>query len=297
MISTLTAIITPFRSDETIDYEKLKEDVRRQRNIGNGVFACGTNGDFSSLTFSEKVSIVETCLTGTDRDVPLIANAGCPSTYETLSLAKEFQNLGVRSVAVITPYFIQCTQEGLYRHFSTLADSLEIPVYMYEIPARTGNSIAIETIERLASHPNIAGIKDSSGSPERIEALSAVVKEHPKFRFFVGTDSLILFGLRSGASGCVSGLANLVPSWIRNIAESFEAGDTATAEALQGKVNQLRQALYRVGYPPAVVKRTLFLLDPSYGNNRLPAYIPDRETDTELLRIIHDFGLTHAMHA
>ncbi len=162
-LSTMAALVTAFNPDESINFSKVRQEAERQIAAGNGIFACGTNGDFSSLTFAERVKIVETCAEVAQGKVPFIANAGYPSTHETVLLAREFSRLGVDAIAAITPYFIACTQEGLYQHYTRIADSVDVPVFIYEIPARTGNSVDIETVSRLADHPNIQGIKDSSG--------------------------------------------------------------------------------------------------------------------------------------
>ena len=262
---------------------------------GRGVTYCAICD--GPLFGGEKVAIVESCMDEVGGRTRLIANAGCPSTYETVLLAKEFARLGVEAVAVITPYFISCTQEGLAHHYSRIADSVSIPVYNYEIPARTGNSVDVQTVARLAGHGNIRGIKDSSGKTERLDALAVVAAEHEDFEFFSGTDSLILYGFRQGAAGCVSGMANVVPTWIRSVAEAFERGDEAGATEAQRRVNQLREALYAPGYPPAMVKRALYLLDPTVGNNRLPALVPTREVDAALSDVIEQFGIKHRMNA
>jgi 4-hydroxy-tetrahydrodipicolinate synthase len=244
-VSTFAALVTAFRDDESIDFDTIKAQARRQIAAGNDVFACGTNGDFSSLTFSEKVKVVEACAEVTKGKARLIANAGCPSTHETILLGKEFARIGVDAVAAITPYFISCTQEGLYRHYSRIADELPVPMYIYEIPARTGNSIEVETVARLAKHKNVKGIKDSSGKTERLDGLSEIVKANAGFELYAGTDSLILYGLRKGAVGCVSGLANVIPAWIRAVGDALSLPATPPRlTAAQAKVNQVREVLY-----------------------------------------------------
>ena len=293
-ITTFAALVTAFRDDESIDFGAVRVQARRQIAAGNDLFICGTNGDFSSLTFSEKVAVVEACAAEAKGKARLIANAGCPSTHETILLGGEFTRLGVDAVAAITPYFIACTQEGLYRHYARIADSLTVPLYIYEIPARTGNSIEVETVARLAKHQNVRGIKDSSGKTERLDALALVCADNPGFELYNGTDSLILYGLRQGASGCVSGLANAVPDWVRAIAAAFETGDAVAADAAQAKLNGFRERLYSFGYPPAMVKRALYLMDPSVGNNRLPALVPDTMIDEGLRALLADCGLTRA---
>ena len=292
-ITTFTALVTAFRPDESVDFGAIAAQARRQLAAGNDLFICGTNGDFSSLTFAERIKVVETCAV-VKGEARLIANAGFPSTYETILLAKEYQRLGVEAVAAITPYFISCTQEGLYRHYAGIADAISVPLYIYEIPARTGNSIEVATVARLAKHGNVKGIKDSSGKTERLDGLAQVCAENPGFELYNGTDSLILYGLRKGAAGCVSGLANVAPEWVRAIAKAFESGDQDAADAAQKKLNGLRERLYAFGYPPAMVKRALYLMDPSVGNNRLPALVPDKTIDEGLAALLDDLGLKRA---
>lgn len=292
--STFTALVTAFRPDESVDLGKVKDEARRQIAAGNDIFACGTNGDFSSLTFAERAGVVQACAEVCEGKARLIANAGCPSTHETILLGKEFARAGVEAVAAITPYFIACTQEGLYRHYARIADELPVPLYIYEIPARTGNSIEIGTVERLAKHGNVRGIKDSSGKTERLDGLAKIASENEGFEFYNGTDSLILYGLRAGAAGCVSGLANVVPTWIRAIADAFEGGSAAQADASQAKVNDFRSVLYALGYAPAMVKRALFLMDAAVGNNRLPALVPDEDTDAAIRAALARFGIMRA---
>jgi 4-hydroxy-tetrahydrodipicolinate synthase len=295
-ITTFTALVTAYHEDETVSYGKIKEEARRQIAAGNDLFVCGTNGDFSSLTFSEKVGVVEACAEVAEGKVRIIANAGCPSTHETILLAKTFAQVGVEAVAAIIPYFIACTQEGLYTHYMKIADEVDVPLYIYEIPARTGNSIDIETVGRLAAHPNIRGIKDSSGITERLDGLAGIAHINEGFEFYVGTDSLILYGLDRGASGCVSGLANVVPSLVRTITTRYMQGDDGGASEAQERLNELRKALYGPGYPPAMVKRILYLMDSTVGNNRLPSLVPDDSVDKALWKVIDTFGLSVQSH-
>lgn len=296
-INSFVALITAFRQDETVNFDKIKKEVVRQSNAGNDIFACGTNGDFTSLTFNEKVEVIRSCAEVTkEKKCRLIANAGCPSTYETVLLAKEFAKVGVDGIAAVVPYFIVCTQDGLYQHYLRIADESSVPVYIYEIPARTGNSVAIETVEKLATHPNIKGIKDSGGNIERLNKLSEIAKAHDQFEFYVGTDSLILYGLERGAKGCVSGLANVIPLWIQKLICAFKSSNLRAASEMQNKINSFRNDLYMLGYGPALVKRILYLIDPEVGNNRMPALYEDAEIDKALQKLINKYVLDVENH-
>lgn len=288
-ITTFVAMVTCFDRDERINEEAVRVQVRRQALAGNSLLCCGTNGDFTSLTFEEKLRLCEVVCDEVKRvgaSIRIFANAGCPSTHETILLGRELCRLGVDALAVITPYFIACTQEGLFRHFSRVADAMERPVYLYDIPARTQNHIEPATAARLASHPNILGIKDSGGSRESLDAYLDVARAHNDFAVFAGPDSLIHYALERGAAGCVSGLGNVAPDMVNAICARFAAGDATGSAAMQERFTALRTDLYAHGYPPAMVKRALYLMDPSVGASREPALIPTPELDATLRAVL-----------
>ncbi len=286
------ALVTCFNEDETINYEATRAQVRRQVAAGNDLMVCGTNGDFSALTFDEKVRLVEEVANEAAGRVGIIANAGCPATFETLKLARAMDGLGLAGIAVITPYFIACTQAGLERHFGTVADAVQTPVYLYDIPARTQNHIEPETAAKLARHGNIRGIKDSGGSTETVEQYLAVARDVPGFEVFCAPDHLVLWGLQKGCTGVISGLGNVAPGVLAQIMRAFNSGDMVAAEAAQQNFAGLRKDLYALGFPPAMVKRALFSMDPSVGLSRQPALLPDPEQDRAIAAILKSRGLS-----
>ena len=213
------ALVTCFNDDETINFDATRAQVRRQVDAGNNIMCAGTNGDFTALTFDEKVALTEAVVDEVAGRAQVIVNAGMPATFETLKLAREFDRIGVDGIAVITPFFIACTQDGLVRHFSTVADGVDTPVYLYDIPARTQNHIEPETAATLAGHGNIAGIKDSGGAQDTLEAYLAVGRAHPGFAVYSGPDHLVHWSLMNGAAGCISGLGNVIRAcWPRSSA-------------------------------------------------------------------------------
>lgn len=214
-----------------------------------------------------------------------------PATFETILLAKEFAATGVDGIAVITPFFIQCTQDGLIRHFSSVADAVTTPTYLYDIPARTQNHIEPETAKTLAAHGNIAGIKDSGGAQDTLEAYLRVGLEVPGFEVYSGPDHLVLWAFQNGAKGCISGLGNVMPDTLAAITRGFNSGDTAAAEAAQEAFGAFRKDLYTLGYPPALVKRSLYLMDASVGASRQPALLPDPEQDAKIAALLVKHGL------
>ena len=285
------ALVTCFNEDETINYEATRAQVRRQVAAGNNIMCAGTNGDFTALTHAEKIRLTEEVVDEVAGKVQVIVNAGMPATFETLQLAKEFDRIGVNGIAVITPFFIACTQDGLIRHFSTVADAVKTPIYLYDIPARTQNHIEPETARKLATHGNIAGIKDSGGAQETLEAYLAVARDMPDFEVYSGPDHLVLWALQNGAAGCISGLGNAMPDVLAGIMNGFNSGDMADAARQQDIFTAFRTELYALGFPPALVKRALYLQDKSVGASRQPALLPSAEQDAKIRDILGHFDL------
>lgn len=285
------AVVTCFDQDENVNIEATRRQVRRQVEAGNNILCCGTNGDFTALTFEEKLSLTAAMVEEAAGKVQVFVNAGTPSTYETIKLGKEMVRLGVDGVAVITPYFIGCTQDGLFSHFSAVADALERPVYLYDIPARTQNHIEPVTAARLAEHANILGIKDSGGTQATLDAYLAIANSRDDFDVFSGPDSLVHYSIAHGAKGCISGLGNVMPHTLNAICARFDAGDEAGALAEQEKFTQMRVDLYGLGYPPAMVKRALYVMDQSVGASRQPALVPTAELDASIKAILTKHGM------
>ena len=240
--------------------------------------------------FGEKVKLTETVVDEVRGRVRVIVNAGMPATFETIALAREFDRIGVDGIAVITPFFIECTQDGLIRHFTSVADAVNARVYLYDIPARTQNHIEPQTARVLAAHGNIAGIKDSGGKQETLEAYLAVSREVSGFEVYSGPDHLVHWAMRNGAAGCISGLGNVMPDVLARIVSSFSAGDNEGAAAAQEIYADFRKDLYALGYPPAMVKRALWVMDHSVGASRQPALLPNPAQDAKIRDLLVKYG-------
>ncbi|UIK08370.1 dihydrodipicolinate synthase family protein [Neorhizobium galegae] len=289
--NAFVALVTCFNEDETINFEATRAQVRRQVAAGNNIMCAGTNGDFTALTHEEKIRLTEHVVDEVAGRAKVIVNAGMPATFETVQLAREFDRIGVDGIAVITPFFIACTQDGLVRHFSTVADTVKTPVYLYDIPARTQNHIEPATAAKLAGHGNIAGIKDSGGAQETLAAYLQVSKENPGFEVYSGPDHLVLWSLQNGAAGCISGLGNALPHVLAGILAAFNSGDIAEAERQQAIYTAFRTELYALGFAPAMVKRSLYLQDKSVGASRQPALLPDEAQDEKIREILKKYEL------
>ncbi|MCT4704357.1 dihydrodipicolinate synthase family protein [Enterobacteriaceae bacterium H11S18] len=264
----LTAIVTPFERDGALNTPELANQVNRQLDAGNGIFCGGTNGEFFVLNEKEKIAITETCVTTVAGQANVVAHIGEISTRETIRLGKEIEKLGVDAVSVITPYFVPLKQDELIAHYSAIADALSVPVFLYNIPARTGNTLEPQTARTLARHGNIIGIKDSAGSYASLSGFLEAVKDIDQFDVLNGPDSLIHQGFVEGCSACISGLANVAPRQINAIWTAFKAGDISASQQAQENVTRLRTDLYNVAFSPAAVKQALLLMGYPVGESR-----------------------------
>lgn len=264
----LTAIVTTFDRDGAFNAATQREQVKRQLRAGNGIFCGGTNGEFFVLNEQEKIAVTETCVDEVNGSAPVVAHIGEISTRETIRLGKQIARLGVNAVSVITPYFVPLKQDELIYHYQTVADALDVPLFLYNIPARTGNTLQPETVRKLASHPNIIGIKDSAGSYESLSDFLKAADGIDNFDVLNGPDSLIHQGFVDGCSACISGLANVAPKEINAIWARFNAGDVEGSRQAQESVTDLRTDLYSVGFSPAAVKKAVTLLGYDVGESR-----------------------------
>lgn len=264
----LTAIVTPFDQEGAFDPVKQREQVRRQIDAGNGIFCGGTNGEFFVLNEQEKIAVTTTCVDEVNGRMPVVAHIGEISTRETIRLGQQIGRLGVDAVSAITPWFVPLKQQELIDHYQRVADALTVPLFLYNIPARTGNTLQPDTVRTLAAHPNIIGIKDSAGSYESLSGFLQATADCEGFDVLNGPDSLIHQGFVDGCSASISGLANVAPDAINAIWARFSAGDIAGSHQAQESVTGLRTALYSIGFSPAAVKKAVSLQGFEVGESR-----------------------------
>ena len=264
----LTAIVTPFTASGELNLTALCQQVERQLAAGNGIFCGGTNGEFFVLNEAEKIAVAETCVEAVAGRAPVVAHIGEVSTRETIRLGQQIAKSGVDAVSVITPWFVPLKQDELVSHYTAIADALSVPVFLYNIPARTGNTIEPQTARQLAAHGNIIGIKDSAGSYESLKDFLDAVKDIDGFNVLNGPDSLIHQGFVDGCSACISGLAHVAPREINAIWSTFQAGDIEASRLAQENVTGLRTDLYKVAFSPAAVKKALQLMGHEVGDSR-----------------------------
>ena len=283
----ISAMLTPLNDDESINEAELRNQVNRQIKAGvAAVFCLGTNGEFYAFDKEEKKKIIDIVVDEADNRVPVLAGTGCITTSETIELTDYAKDAGVSAVSVISPYFAGISQEGLYQHFSTVADECRMPVIMYNIPARTGVNIHYETVKRLADNPYIVGIKDSSGN---FDNTLRYIEETPSdFIVLCGNDSLILWTLMAGGNGGISGVTNIFPKHMVSIYKKFAEGDFEGAKKAQDQIRCIRDCF--TGYNPnSVVKRAAALLGYPVGPARSPFDIDDEKLDNKLLNAFKEF--------
>lgn len=276
----LTAIVTPFDPVGEVCPQRLRAQVRRQIKYGNGIFCNGTNGEFFVLNLAEKLQVTETCIDEVKGQVPVVAHIGEISTRSTISLGKAVAAMGVDAVSVISPYFVPLKQSELIYHYLAVADAVPVPVYLYNIPGRTGNTIEPATAAKLAEHPNIIGIKDSAGSYESLKGFLEAAKGIANFDVLSGPDHLAYQGFVDGCSACISGLANVSPEGVSLIWKHFRDGDLEKSKAAQDFISGLRKDLYAVAFAPAAVKKAALLLGEDVGDSRYPILFSEQDLAT-----------------
>ncbi|WP_159884857.1 4-hydroxy-tetrahydrodipicolinate synthase [Paenibacillus puerhi] len=289
----IPAMITPFNREQQLDEAALRQLTRRFVNAGvHGLFGLGTNGEFFSLTTDEKLRVAEILLEEAGGRLPVYIGAGCAGTLETIRLAVRLEQMGADALTLITPYFLTFTQQELIGHFQAVAAATNLPIVLYNIPARTGNSLQPKTVAELSQVPHIVGIKDSSGSFDTI--LQLLELAGPDFAVLAGTDSLILPTLLAGGQGAVAATANVFPEVLLSIYELWSEGRVVEAEQEQRKLRALRSA-FSLGTLPSVLKEAMNMIGLPAGEPRLPVQPLSPSTRAELQAVMSRYAEQGAM--
>ena len=281
----ITPVLTALDDNENFNKDAYQKFIDKLIKAGvHGIFALGTNGEFYAFNSEEKLEIIKAAREAVDGRVPFYAGTGCVTTKETIELTKEVETLGgVDCLSVISPYFVGISQDDLYRHYSAVAKSTALPILLYNIPARTGNNIDYKTVKKLADEcPNIIGIKDSSGNFDN--TLKYIENTDPRLNVLAGSDSLILWTLKAGCAGAISGCSNIFPELMASIYNLFKEGKFDEANEAQKKIRPFRNVM-QMGNPNSVVKRASALLGNGTGPARAPSNIENKAIDDALLEV------------
>ena len=262
------ALVTPFDDKNEINIEALTKQIRFQIESGtNGLVPCGTTGETPTLSHDEYLAVIEIAIKVADGKIPVIAGCGANSTEKAVVLTKEVKTLGAQAGLSVTPYYNKPTQEGLYQHFMTIADSVELPIVVYNVPGRTSVNILPETVERLSKHPNIVAIKEASGNLQQISEVIARCGED--FDVLSGDDFLTYPIMSLGGKGVISVTANVMPGKVSEMVSSVLSGDWENAKNLHHELSKINQAMF-IETNPVPAKTSLNLMGMNYGKPRLP---------------------------
>ncbi|MGE0744274.1 MAG: 4-hydroxy-tetrahydrodipicolinate synthase [Rhodospirillales bacterium] len=268
---SICALITPFRNG-AVDEKAFEAFVDWQIEQGtHGIVPCGTTGESPTLSHDEHMRVTEVCIAVARGRVPVIAGTGSNSTAEAIALTRHAKEAGADAALVVTPYYNKPTQEGLYQHFKAINDAVDLPIIIYNIPARCIVDMTVETMARLAKLPNIVGVKDATADVSR--ATKQQIACGPKFCQLSGEDVTQLGFLSQGGDGCISVTANVAPRAMADMHEAWQGGNVKAAQAINARLMPLHEALF-VETSPAPVKYAASLLGKCTSEVRLPMVDP-----------------------
>lgn len=283
----ITAIITPMKEDESINEQELRNQVNRQIEAGvHGIFTFGTNGEGYILSREEKEEVLSIAIDEVRGRVPVYAGTGCISTRDTIRESLMAKSLGADVLSIITPSFAAASQVEIYDHYKAVAEAVDLPIVLYNIPARTGNAIAPATVAKLSKIDNIVGAKDSSGNFDNMLQYIEQTRD-TDFAILSGNDSLILWNLLAGGTGGVAGCANVYPKTMASIYNRFVEGNIEKAREYSDSIRSFR-ACFKYGNPNTIVKKAVSLLGYPVGDCRRPFYYISEEGIEALKSVLEE---------
>ena len=282
------AIITPFTSD-TVDYEALRRLLDFQLSSGtDAIIVCGTTGEAATMSYVERMRTIETVVLYVDRRVPVIAGTGANNTETAITLSKDAALAGVDGILVVTPFYNKATQRGLVRHYTAIADAVDLPMILYNVPSRTGVKCTAETYAALSAHPNITGLKEASGDFALIQKTRELCPED--FYIWSGNDDETAPIMLLGGVGVISVAANVVPREMHELTAACLSGDFVSAGKLQLKLRKLCEALFWE-VNPIPVKTALSRMGYCREILRLPLCEMEEENRGRLEQVLTEYRL------
>ena len=279
-IGSGVALITPFDKDGKIDYGRFEKLIEYQiENKTDAIIVCGTTGEGSTLTVYERLNLFTTAVEVARGRVPIIGGTGSNSTSFSLSLIKEAEKTGIDAHLSVTPYYNKTSQEGLVRHYYSLAEEAEKPVIVYNVPSRTGMNISPETYKKLSEHQNICGVKEADSNIAKL--IKSISLCEDKLDFYIGNDDMICPAVACGCKGVISVLANVMPGFTHEMTKEGIKGNTDKCRQMQIKIIDLVQALF-CDVNPIPVKFAMMCLVMDTGVLRLPLCVMSEENKTRL---------------
>jgi 4-hydroxy-tetrahydrodipicolinate synthase len=285
---SLVAIVTPFRKGK-VDERALADLIEWQIAHGtNGIVPCGTTGESATLSHDEHNRVIELTVEVVRRRVPVVAGTGSNSTDEAIALTKHAKQAGADAALLITPYYNKPTQEGLYRHYRAVAEAVDLPLVLYNIPGRTGVNMLPSTIARLTALPTIVGVKEGSGSVQQASDIVQMCGD--RLTVLAGDDALTLPMMAVGGKGVITVTANIVPAEMARLVEAFAEGKIEEARRIHFKLSPLFAALF-FETNPIPVKEALSLMGKIDPELRLPLCSMAQDTREKLVQVLKDASL------
>ncbi len=290
---SIVALVTPMDAEGAINWQTLEELIEWHINSGSaGLVIVGTTGESATLDVSEHVQVIENAVKIADARIHIIAGTGANSTKEAIYLTNSASSAGADAALLVTPYYNRPSQEGLYRHYSLIADEVDLPQILYNVPSRTGCDLFTETVMRLVPHENIVGLKDATGDLTRLEETLSNLKvlEENNFMLYSGDDPTATQFMLNGGSGTISVTANVVPSLIAEICTHALSGENKKAIELNLEIEKLNHILF-VESNPIPVKWMLNRIGRIPGGLRLPLVELDNKFHEQAELILKELGL------
>ena len=284
------AIVTPMYYNEEVNYDKLGELLEEQIARGtDAIIICGTTGEASTLTHEEHLAVIKYAVEKVNHRVPVIAGTGSNATDTAIYLSTEAEKYGADALLLVTPYYNKATQKGLKLHFSKIAESVKLPIILYNVPSRTGCNLQPETIVWLAEHvENIVGVKEASGNISQVAKLMSLAKGNVEL--YSGNDDQIVPVMALGGSGVISVLSNVAPELSHDIATTYLEGDVKKSCELQLQAIELIDALF-CEVNPIPVKTALNLMGKEVGPLRAPLCTMEAANEEKLRKALVNSGI------
>jgi 4-hydroxy-tetrahydrodipicolinate synthase len=287
---SMVALVTPFKNKgRDLDEKKLRALVDFHiKNKTSAIVPCGTTGESATLTMEEHERVIDIVIDAAGGKIPVIAGTGSNNTEEVIVLTRHAKKSGAQAVLIITPYYNKPTQEGIYRHFNVLSETVDIPIIVYNIASRTGVNITAETMARLSTIKNVIGVKEASGDLNQMSDIRRLCNKD--FLLISGDDSLTLPLLSIGGCGVISVIANIIPKDTADMVEAFLKGDISKAQALHYKMLPLVRAMF-IETNPIPLKTAMGIMGMCEPDLRLPMCEISKSNEEKLKKAMKDYSL------
>lgn len=281
------AIVTPFKNNK-VNFEKLEELINWHiENSTDAIIVCGTTGESATMSKDEKKEVLRFAVEKAAGKIPIIAGTGSNNTVDAIEMSKFAESIKADGLLLVTPYYNKTTQKGLIKHFTAIADEVNIPIILYNVPGRTGVNILPETVASLEKHPNIIGIKEASGNISQVAEIARLCSDN--FYIYSGNDDQIVAVLSLGGCGVISVAANILPKEIHDLVFSFLEGKVNEARKLQLRMNSLINSLF-IEVNPIPIKTAMNLIGMDAGELRLPLVEMEEKNKSILIKNLLDMG-------